>query len=201
MNRNRCLAAALGVVFIVGLVAYRAGLLPRLSSTSHVDQWRPDLSELVRALGAYRPIEARLTGGFAYGAIPASSRSVLSLQDQSPDVRIAIARIEKKATTSNSETDWAALATSYVVSGELEKGLQFLEAAVATPVPDPTWLSDLSAVYLAVAKQSDRPDLVPKALVAAERATRLNGRLREAIFNKALALEAVHLTDQAETEW
>ena len=88
-----------------------------------------------------------------------------------------------------------------MVSGELEKGLQVLEAAVTTPAPDPAWLNDLSAVYLAVAQRSDRPELVPKALAAAERATRLNGRLREAVFNKALALEAIHLTDQAEAGW
>src|SRR6185503_15425128 len=162
---------------------------------------RPDLNELVRALGAYRPLEPRLTGGFAYGAIPAASRSARSVLDLGPDIRIAIARIEKNAARSDSEADWAALGTSYVVAGELEKGLQVLEAAVATPVPDPAWLNDLSAVYLALAQRNDRPELVPKALVAAERATRLNGRLREAVFNKALALEAIHLIDQAEAAW
>jgi CHAT domain-containing protein len=201
-TRNRRLAAAMGVVCVAGLLAYRLGLLPLTSGTTPSgDQRRPDLGELVRALGAYRPLEARLTGGFAYGAIPAASRSVRNVLELGPDVRIAIARIEKNAASSNSEAEWAALATAYVVSGELEKGLQVLEAAVATPAPNPAWLSDLSAVYLAVAQRSDRPELVPKALAAAERATRLNGKLREAVFNRALALEAIHLADQAESGW
>jgi len=198
MNRRRCLATAAAVVCVAGVVAYRAALLRESSQAA--DRRRPDLDELVRARGAYRPLEARLTGGFAYGAIPAP-RAGATVLDLSPDIRIAIARIEKNAATSNSEADWAALGSSYVVSGELDQALQVLEAAVATPLPDPAWLSDLSAVYLAVAQRSDRPELVAKALVAAERATRLNGRLREALFNKALALEAIHLTDQAEAAW
>src|SRR5262249_17986850 len=96
---------------------------------------------------------------------------------------------------------WAGPAAAYGVAGALERGLRFPEAAVATPVPNPAWLSDLSAVYLAVSRQRDRPELLPKALVAAERATRLDARVREASFNKALALEALYLSDLAVDEW
>lgn len=201
MRGYRVSLAGLGAAVLVGLAASRAGWLHFSRPTRLASGARPELNELVQALGAYRPLEARLTGGFAYGAIPASSATAREVGDLGPDIRIAIAKIEKRAATSNAESDWAALGTSYVMANDLEKGLQFLEAAVATPVPNPAWLSDLSAVYLSVARQRDRPELIPKALVAAEKARRLNGRMREAVFNKALALEAIHLTEQAEAAW
>ena len=194
MTRNRCFAAALGVVCIVGLVADR-------SSVFRLRNARPEVSELARAIGSYRTIEPRLTGGFIFGPLRGQIRSSAVRQDVSPDVRIAIAQIEKRAARSTSAADWAALGTSYLVTGDLEKGVEFLEAAVASEAPDARWLSDLAAGYLALAEQRRRPDLVPRALSAADRACRLDGRLAEAAFNRALALEAVHLTDQATTAW
>jgi hypothetical protein len=142
MTRNRCLAAALAVVSIVALVAYRSGLLHVRSATAPAtDQSRPDLSDWLVPRGV-QTLEARLTGGFAYGAIPRPHDRRRVSRTWGPDTRIAIAKIEKNAARSSAGADWLPSA-SYVVSGELEKGLQVLEAAVTTPVPDPAWLNDL----------------------------------------------------------
>jgi CHAT domain-containing protein len=162
---------------------------------------RPELAELVATVGTYRPFAARLTGGFRYGSIQTQTRSAPGNQELSPDLRIAIARIEKKAVGSHSDADWAALGTSYLVSGEPDRAVEFLEAAIAGPSPNPLWLSDLSAAYLTAGQGRDRHDLIPKALAAAEQACKQNGRLREALFNRALALEAIHLFEQAQGAW
>jgi CHAT domain-containing protein/tetratricopeptide (TPR) repeat protein len=165
------------------------------------DTSRPELAELVEAVGRHRFFEARLTGGFLYGPVQEVARSGVSTP-LTPDVRIAIARIEKKAAVSaDSDAAWAVLGSSYLVSGEPDKALEVLEAAVATSSPNPRWLSDLSAAYLIEAQRRDRFELFPKALATAERACRLDTTLPEPAFNRALALESLHLTAQAEAAW
>ena len=109
--------------------------------------------------------------------------------------------MEKRAATSRSDADWAALGVGYLVSGEFDKALEFREAAVSTSVPNPVWLSDLSAAYLLIADRRGQFELVPKALAVSELACRLDSRLGEAAFNRALALEAIHLPGQAQIAW
>ena len=55
--------------------------------------------------------------------------------------------------------------------------------------------------HLSAAQRDSRAELIPKALSVAEQACRVNPSLREASFNKALALEALHLSEQAATAW
>ena len=197
---SRNWSGPLGVLAVVVMAGLGAWYLSRTANRASDDS-RPELAELVKAVGTYRPLETRLTGGFAYGSIQTPTRSGSGAQPLSPDVRIALARIEKRASVSNSDSDWAALGTSYLLSGELDKGSGFLEAAVAAPSPSPLWLSDLSAAYLSAALRDSRDELIPKALSVAEQACRVNARLREASFNRALALEALHLSEQATTAW
>src|SRR5262245_41713768 len=142
---------ATGALVATGLIGWQVSWHKQSPARSRLVHRRPELAGLVAAVGVDRPFEPRLTGQFAYGPIPAVSRSSGGVLDLSPDVRIAVAQLEKKAARSRSDSDWAALGVAYLVSGELDKGLEFLEAAVASPVPNPDWLSDLSAAYLLVA--------------------------------------------------
>ena len=50
-------------------------------------------------------------------------------------------------------------------------------------------------------RQLDRPDDLPRALGAAERAVKADERLIEARFNRALALESLFLEEQARQAW
>ena len=203
MSRGRILSGAVVAIAIsaAGVAAWHHWSRARLDQRQL--RQRPEVAGLVRAAGTYRPLESRLTGGFQYGSVPVANRTTtgVRLTPASPDVRIAIARVEQKAATTASDADWAAMGTAYLLAGELDRGVEFLEAAVATPSPNPLWLSDLSAGYLEVAKSRGRSELVPKALATAERACRLDSQLPEAAFNRALALEAIHLTEQAERSW
>jgi CHAT domain-containing protein len=62
-------------------------------------------------------------------------------------------------------------------------------------------LSDLAAAYLVRAAQADEPADIPKALETAERAIILKDAPPEAWFNRALALEELHLVDAARKAW
>src|SRR5262245_35665759 len=121
MNRHGIIELAIGAA-IVGAVGYHyLHTAPARLLDSATDD-RPELRELVRSLGAYPPLEPRLTGGFAYGAISASLSQSLAAPQLNADTRIALATIEKKAAASGSESDWAALGTAYLVAGDLDKG-------------------------------------------------------------------------------
>ena len=200
MSRRSVGAAA--ALAVIGLIGWQIGWHRGASTRgAHSGYSRPELAGLVAAVGPDRPFEPRLSGGFAYGPYHAATRSAAGPPDLSPDIRIAVARLEKTAAGSRADTDWAALGVAYLVSEQFDKALEFLEASVATPAPNPVWLSDLSAAYLLVARRRERYELVPKAVAAAELAYRLDGRLREAAFNRALALEAIHLPGQAQNAW
>src|SRR5438067_1447057 len=73
-------AAALATAAMVWLAVGTAWLRPA----------SPDLQQLVAAVGTDRTIEARLTGGFAYGPLRGPVRGAESV-NVSPDVRIAAA--------------------------------------------------------------------------------------------------------------
>jgi CHAT domain-containing protein len=194
---GRVMVAGLGI----GLVALCAlspgdGLRPR---PGHPNQTRPELARLVQAIGAARVSDGRVTGGFAYA--PWLRTDSGTPPDLSPDARIAIANLEKKAERSSSDADWAALGTSYVLTGEATKAIDLLEAAVIAPDPNPQWLADLAAAYLDAARRGRQSDFVVRALSAAEHACRLAPSLREALFNRALALEAIRLHGRARWAW
>jgi tetratricopeptide (TPR) repeat protein len=118
-----------------------------------------------------------------------------------PDVRIAAARIEKRAEDRRTVRGLSNLAIAYLVTGDVERAVPALEDAAADVTTDARLLSDLSAAYLVrAARRNDTADLV-LARTAAEGALRIDGRLPEALFNRALALERLSLIDEARQAW
>src|SRR5262249_14324711 len=76
-----------------------------------------------------------------------------------------------------------------------------LEEAVNVEVPDPRALSDLSAAYIARWARSGQTEDLTKALTMADRAVKHDGRLAEASFNRAVALERLKLEDESRNAW
>ena len=161
---------------------------------------RPELAQLVAAVGDHRPVVPRLTGGFAYGPPPSPMRGSAD-REVPPDVRIAAAEIEKLEEQHDTPQNEGALGVAYLVSGEVDKAVQSLEDAVAQEPGNGDLQSDLAAAYLVQATREDRAEDYPKALTAAERAIKANPSLIEAWFNRALALEALSLTSEAKKAW
>lgn len=163
----------------------------------------PGLTALVAAVGAERPIEARLTSGFAYGSPrrSATRAAAPSTQAGSPDVRIAAAQIEKEAIAHRTPQSLNALGIAYLVVGDVARAISVLEEAANQPKPDAQILSNLSAAYFARAVRTNQPQEFARALGMAERAVNADSRLAEAWFNRAYALERMSLTDQARQAW
>ena len=154
-------------------------------------------------MGARRFIEPRLTGGFRHGRL-ITLRSGEARRDWTRSRRsvlAAVARIRERAEGDTSPEALGALGVTYLVSGDAAAAVKSLESASAQKPDDARLLSDLSAAYLVRAKQADEPADIPKALEAAERAIALPGAPPEAYFNRALALESLHLVDAARKAW
>lgn len=151
---------------------------------------------------AARSAAGRLTGGFDYAPPPAIVRGrAFAASAASPDVRIAAAQIDKLALNDRSARVTAARGVAALVVGNPDLAVALLEDATRLEPDSPEYASDLAAAYLARAQTSGAAEDLPRALAAAERALARNPSLLEAHFNRALALEDLHLSDQAREAW
>src|SRR5262249_3315232 len=187
------LAAAAALVLVVRMDR---------SSASRV----AEMADLVAAVGTARPIEARLSGGFAYGNPPSTTRSATEAT-VSPDLQIAAAQAQKKLQSERSAENLHAFGASQLLLGRFDAAVGALnEAATVGASRGPSSLrainTDLAAAYLARGRAQDRPDDFVHALNAADLAGRASSApTPESLFNRALALEALHLRDQARAAW
>jgi hypothetical protein len=191
------LAAAAALVLIVRIVS--PAWLPSLLGGG------PPLDELVAVLDTQRvrPIEGRLTGGFAYKPAPSPTRGGTERLGRAwtPEVGIATANIEKFAESNTSARARAALGVALIVDGELDAAIEALERAAKDLPGDPAVQSDLSAAYLARARWFNHAEDWPKALDAANRAIDLDANAPEPYFNRALAYEGLNQTGRASQAW
>jgi cellulose synthase operon protein C len=184
------LAAAAALLLVVQVQPEWLGGAPR----------RPELIELIAAYehAPTRPAEGRLTG-FAYGPAPAVTRGDARI-DAPPDVRIAIARIEARAQQDNSLAALWQQGIAQLAMGEAATAVTALESA-ATLDPDNAELqSDLAAAYVARGRNTRSDEDMNTALARADRALRLKPGLPEALFNRALALDALRRSE-APSAW
>ncbi len=161
------------------------------------------VAELARAMGTTRFIEPRLTGGFQHGryVVLRSAERPQGLDAYPPAVMAAVARVSEKTEGDSSPQALGAQAVTFLISGDVSKAVKALEFATAQDPKNPRLLSDLAAAYLVRASRLDEPSDIPKALEAAEKAIEIEGAPAEAWFNRALALEQMHLVDSARKAW
>jgi CHAT domain-containing protein len=150
------------------------------------------LTELASAVGSALPFQARLTGGFVPSQGPTVVRSEGAASSRlSPDTRIAIAQIEKRAAADPNAETFAALGVAYLVQGDVDRSISTLQDAVSmgdAAAP----LSDLSAAYLAKAERmpARRIEYFSRALEAASQSLK-RAPMDEARFNRALAIDGL----------
>jgi tetratricopeptide (TPR) repeat protein len=163
---------------------------------------QPIVAELATALGEQRFIEPRLTGGFRHGRLVLlRGEEARGLDAYPPAVLGAVARIRERAQADRSPETLGALGVTYLLSGDIPAAVKALESAAAQAPRNASLLSDLAAAYLVKASRLDEPADVPKALEAAEKAIALDSPPPEAYFNRALALESLHLVEAARKAW
>jgi CHAT domain-containing protein len=94
-----------------------------------------------------------------------------------------------------------ALGVTQLLAGQFDEAAQSLLAASREQPLNAKYLNDVATVQLERARRGLRPDDLPRALAAADRARRLDPSLTEAWFNRALAATALSLSDHAMTAW
>lgn len=195
-GRRRLLQLAAGLGMAAGLVGAFTWVRTHRAPVSAVAQ-------LVEAIGVQRFVEPRLTGGFAHGRLVVlrSGEAPQKLDTQPAAVIAAVAKIRAQAEGDTSPETLGALGISYLVSGDVAAAVKALESATAQEPDNPNLLSDLAAAYIARAEQLDEPADLPKALEVAEKAITLQDPPTEVWFNRALALEKLHLVDAAKKAW
>lgn len=189
------LAAAAALLMVVWL---QPEVWQRIRGGEPVD---PLMAKLVEAVGEERYIEARLTGGFKHGPLRSVMRGPEDLSLQNISLLAAAGDLQQKARAAPTPDNLHAFGVSQVLLGHYDSGLSLLEDAVATGTPAARMLSDLSAAYLARAAASQRADDWPRSLANAERAIRADDLQLEAWFNRAMALDRLHLTREAAAAW
>ena len=159
-----------------------------------------ELQDLVAAVGTERRIEPRLTGGFAYAPIQ-TFRSRPASTSPSPDVRIAVSRIEKKTAIEDTSLALHLRGVATLLAGNVDMAIVFLEQAVGRDPSNARIQSDLATAYLVRAKRAGEAGDVSRALATANRAVDADRTLAEARFNRAYALELLGMTEEARDAW
>jgi cellulose synthase operon protein C len=188
--------AAAAVVIVAVFLPWRSWVSQRPTSQKR-------MAALVEAVGQRRLFEPRLTGGFAYGPLAAVMRSGESDSeaDLSPDIRLAAGELEKAHEAHASPRTAAGRAIGALVLGDIDTAIGLLERATqANPKIAAHW-SDLAAAYLVRSSRTGDPDAVAQALAAVDLALALEPRMPEALFNRALVLDAIGRPNDAALAW
>ena len=157
-------------------------------------------AKLVEAVGEERYIEARLTGGFKYGPLRQVMRGSGGRDPLNVEL-LAITSDLEKATRGTQKASFHALGVAYLLVGDTQvsEAIATLERAAATG--DASTLSDLGASLLERWRiRGSRADL-QAALTSIDRALSKSPTLKEALFNRALALEYDHQFAAAIAAW
>jgi CHAT domain-containing protein len=186
------LAWAVGVIAALALAAISVRLARGPANA---------LAELADAVGDHRPVEPRLSGGFRYAPASRTRAADPTSMPPSADERIAIGRLEKRASERSSPDARGALGVAYLISGDVARAVPALEEAIDRAKPPAGSLSDLAAAYLVRASAPRHAQDLVRALTFAERAVLADPRKAEAWFNRALALEALSLNAGARDAW
>jgi len=166
-------------------------------------RWRDPIRRLATLTPrSERIVEARISGGFAW----APYRGPVRARDQASDPQrmmlggVAGDLIEAAETNKTSDAQHLA-GVARMLTGNPSDAVLVLQEAAQRDASNATAWNDLAAAQYATANRDGRASLYPEALASSDRALRLDPRLPEALFNHALVLERLGLTQQAHDAW
>jgi CHAT domain-containing protein len=148
-------------------------------------------ADLIAAIGAKRLVEPRLIG-FGNGSV---SGSALANCDA---CAVIASSIQRQAQRHPSGVSLADLGVVMLAAGKIGPAVDLFEQAVARDPENPDLETDLAAAYIADAHTERRPHRLVQAL---EAATRAHDSSPEARFDRADALDALHLRSEAASAW
>ena len=148
-----------------------------------------------------RIVEPRLTGGFAWAEYAGPDRASADNADgERMKLTGAAGELILRAEKDRSGEAQHAAGVAMVLVRKPADAITRLEAAAGASRDAKTW-SDLAGARYAAAAQLGRASLYPLALAAADEALRIDPHLAEALFNRALILERMGLSDQGRRAW
>jgi CHAT domain-containing protein len=149
-----------------------------------------------------RIIEPRLTGAFAWAPYRGPARLEHDAGDSNRMKLVGMTGelVDNADRAKSPDSEHDAGVGLLLIERPLDAVARLRQAADREPSDAKNW-SDLSAALYAAARQLNRPSLYPQALDAADRALHLAPDAREALFNRALIVEALGLTDPARAAW
>ncbi|MEO8677902.1 MAG: CHAT domain-containing protein [Vicinamibacterales bacterium] len=190
---------------LVGVLTAAAAVIAVLVVPSMMGPWLDrdmGLVSLVETVGTERSVAGRLTGGFPHAPLGVPSAGG---QDGRVAATERLVLIDGKIRESFGERETPsrlhAMGLSQLLLGHYDEAARSLLAASREQPGNAQYLSDLAVVQMERARVGLRPADLPRALAAADRARRIDPSLREAWFNRALAISALSLTDQAKQAW
>jgi CHAT domain-containing protein/tetratricopeptide (TPR) repeat protein len=190
-QERRWWAAAAAVAVLVG-----GGFLVQRTLDSQATD------RLVRlAPRSARSVEARLTGGFEYAPYRGAMRGAEDSNAERMKLVGETGELVERADDENTSEAQHAAGIGLVLVEKPEDAIARLRIAAQRSSGDATSWSDLAAAEYATALQQRRPSLYPVALAHTDQAIRLDPKLGEALFNRALILERLGLTQAAREAW
>jgi RNA polymerase sigma factor for flagellar operon FliA len=187
-----------------GALAAAAAVIAVLATPALVRPWLGRDSGLVNLvdIGEQRSVLGRLTGGFPHAPLGAPSAGGQGGRPAEADrVQLTAGRIRESFGDRETPSQMHAVGVSQLLAGRYDDAAQSLLAASREQPANARYLSDVAAVQLERARLGLRPDDLPRALAAADRARRLDPSLKEAWFNRALAASALSLNAEARAAW
>ncbi|HUQ89730.1 MAG TPA: CHAT domain-containing protein [Vicinamibacterales bacterium] len=190
---------------VAGALAAAAAVIAVLATPALVRPWLErdsGLVSLVDNVGEQRSVLGRLTGGFPHAPLGAPSAGGQDGRAAGTDrVQLTAGRIRESFGERKTPSQLHALGVSQLLAGRYDDAALSLQAASREQPANAQYLSDVAAVQIERARLGLRPDDLPRALAAADRARRLDPSLKEAWFNRALAASALSLTEDAKGAW
>jgi len=201
-----------GVTLLVGATTVVVVVSAILAVT--IRREPPSLNRrLAEAVGAHRVVQARLTGGYQYAPCrnarePNDSLviGVLCVEptpSQWPEGR-ALSKLAVELKPSAGGPSGAhrhAVGAWNIIWRNADAALAELRAGAALDASNARVQSDLAAAFLLHAELRQDPLSVLDAYTANDSALKLDPRLVEALFNRAVILERLHLTELAASHW
>jgi CHAT domain-containing protein len=160
-------------------------------------------SQRLRSLAAHsgRPIDARLTG-FDWPAARVQRATHASLLDPARlELAGAASTVIQSQINDSSARARHESGAAYLLIDHDRDAIDALESAVRQSPTNAAYWSDLAAARYTLAVSEKRPHELPQALADADHALRLDPKLHDALFNRALIMEALGISEAARRAW
>jgi CHAT domain-containing protein len=185
--RLLAIAASVAVAVLAGLLVARRGT------------GKTSVETVVAAAGSRRTTEARLAGPFPHAEVEPVTRG--SADSKPWRLQKALEDAQREVESHPSAEAWRAVGVAQLLLGNHDQAVDTLKKAAEKYPNDAKVHSDLAAAYFSRFEALGQATDLETGYEAAAQAVKLDPKLLEARFNKALILERLGHNSAAAEEW